>query len=158
MPPVPLLQEGSLLPLIQLSITPVILISGLGGLIIALTNRFGRIVDRTRVLAGLVRSAVGDDRHHLEQQLVILYRRAKLVRMSVTLAGSSMLVSGLLILVIFISALAGLHIPAVILGFFGLSVLLLVGALVAFNRDIYLSLNALGIEVNRAISTKRPAD
>jgi hypothetical protein len=102
---------------------------------------------------------VGDDRHYLEQQLVILYRRAKLVRMAVTLAGSSMLVSGLLILVIFVSALVGLHIPAVILGFFALSVLLLVASLVAFNRDIFLSLNALGIEVNRAIGgTKRPAD
>jgi hypothetical protein len=38
-------------PVIQLAITPVILIAGMGALMITLTNRMARIVDRTRILA-----------------------------------------------------------------------------------------------------------
>ena len=57
------LTSGTLLPIIQLSITPVILISGEGALMLTLTGRMGRIVDRTRSLAGQVRqlAAAGDD-------------------------------------------------------------------------------------------------
>ena len=47
---------SSLLPIIQLAITPVILISGMGALMITLTNRMARIVDRTRVVAELSRA------------------------------------------------------------------------------------------------------
>jgi hypothetical protein len=50
------LTSETLLPIIQLSITPVILISGEGALMLTLTNRMGRIVDRTRSLAGQVRA------------------------------------------------------------------------------------------------------
>jgi hypothetical protein len=44
--------SDSLLPMIQLAITPVILIAGVGSLLLSMTNRLGRIVDRTRILAG----------------------------------------------------------------------------------------------------------
>ena len=40
-----------LVPILQLAIGPVILISGVGMLLLTFTNRFGRVVDRTRGLA-----------------------------------------------------------------------------------------------------------
>src|SRR3954471_10122658 len=98
---------------IQLAITPVILLSGVGALMITLTNRLGRVVDRTRGLAGqlrqfaskMVRSsdgtptdpAVAADRANLENQLEILWYRARLLRLSVTFAGFSMLLSCVLV-------------------------------------------------------------
>ena len=36
----------NLLPTIQLAITPVILITGIGSLLLTMTNRMGRVVDR----------------------------------------------------------------------------------------------------------------
>ncbi|MEO0055776.1 MAG: hypothetical protein RLZZ50_1723, partial [Verrucomicrobiota bacterium] len=51
------LASHALLPLIQSAITPVILITGLGSLLLTMTNRLGRIVDRTRILAGQARLA-----------------------------------------------------------------------------------------------------
>ena len=77
----------SFLPLIQLAITPVILLSGVGALMLTLTNRMARIVDRTRSLAGQVQSAAGEERPHLVTQLEILWHRAGLIRLAVTLAG-----------------------------------------------------------------------
>jgi len=141
----------SLLPTIQLSITPVILITGLGSLLLTMTNRMGRVVDRTRILAGQARAAVGKERDHIEGQLRILYRRAKIVRLAVTLGAASMFCSGLLVVAIFGNAVLGANIASGILGLFVMSILLLLGALGAFLRDIFLSLNALGLEVERAL-------
>jgi hypothetical protein len=141
----------SLLPTIQLSITPVILITGLGSLLLTMTNRMGRVVDRTRILAGQAQAAAGRERVHIEGQLKIMYRRAKIVRLAVTLGAASMFCSGLLVVAIFGNAVFGTNIAAGILGLFVMSILLLLGALGAFLRDIFLSLNALGLEVERAL-------
>ena len=45
-----------LIPLLQTAIGPVILISGVGLLLLSMTNRFGRIIDRSRILAHEMRS------------------------------------------------------------------------------------------------------
>jgi hypothetical protein len=145
-----LLPAGSLLSITQLAITPVILISGEGALMITLTNRMARIVDRTRILAGQVRQASGDERQHLHSQLGIMWRRARLVRMAVTFAGGSMLVACCLVIAIFAGATLSRELDLVMVGLFVTSVLLLIAALVAFLRDIFVSLQALGMEVARA--------
>lgn len=143
--------QDSILPLIQLSITPVILISGLGALVISMTNRMGRIVDRTRLLAGLAREAKESDRGHLVAQLKVMFRRAKLMRLAMTLIVSSMFVSGLLIMLIFLSALTELHLEAGILAVFLVSVVLMLGGLAAFVADLWVSLVALDSDVRRAL-------
>lgn len=138
--------------MIQLAITPVILITGLGSLLLTMTNRMGRIVDRTRALAGQARTATAvGERAHFESQLRILYRRAKIIRLAVTLVASSMFFSGLLVVMIFLAALLAISLTAPILGVFVVSVLLLLASLAAFLRDIFLSLKALGVEVERAL-------
>jgi hypothetical protein len=142
--------NSAFLPIIQLAITPVILISGVGMLMLTLTNRMARIVDRTRVLAGQVRLASGDERRHLETQLDIMWRRAQLVRMAVTFAGLGMLVACVLVIVLFAAALFDLDLTGVLKVLFTASILLLIAALGAFLRDIYVSLQALKLEVDRA--------
>ena len=99
----------SLLPIIQASTTPVILISGLGLLLLTMTNRMGRIIDRTRVYASQLRHAEATERQQLEIQLELTWRRAKIVRLSLTFATSSMLASAALVTFlrdIFVSLLA----------------------------------------------------
>ena len=144
--------SNSLLPMIQLAITPVILITGLGSLLLTMTNRMGRIVDRTRILAGQARAATASEQPHIETQLRIMFRRAKIIRLAVTLVASSMFFSGLLVVMIFLAALLEASLAGAILGVFVVSVLLLLGSLAAFLRDIFLSLNALGLEVERALN------
>ena len=141
---------SSFLPVIQLSITPVILLSGVGALLITLTNRMGRIVDRTRILAGQLHGAEAGHRAHFESQLEIMWRRARLIRLAVTLAGSSMLLSCVLVVAIFFDATFHREFTFELVGVFITSVLLLIAALGAFLRDIYVSLHALGLEVERA--------
>lgn len=141
---------SSLLPIIQLAITPVILLSGMGALMLTLTNRMGRIVDRTRSLAEAMSRATGDEREHLEGQLEILWKRSLLIRRSVTANGLSMLVTCLLIIALGATALFQWHLEVLVLVLFTLSVLLLIASLVEFLRDIFTSLHALRLQVERA--------
>jgi len=150
------LRQEQLLPIIQLAITPVILITGLGSLLLTMTNRMARIVDRSRALAGQLRAAAPEERPHVEQQLRIMYRRASLIRMAVTFSALSMLCAGLLVALIFVGAMVGRSLaPGIALLFFA-SVGCLISALVAFLRDIFMSLWALRLEVERALPETRP--
>jgi hypothetical protein len=146
---------SSLLPIIQLAITPVILISGMGALMIVMTNRMGRIVDRTRQLAEAVPTAEGDERRHLGEQLDILWGRSLLIRRAVTATGLSMLFSCLLIVALFAAALFGWEMRAVVIVLFAASILALIWALVVFLRDIFVALHALHLQVERARASGR---
>ena len=76
-----------LIPILQVSIGPTILVSGVGLLLLSMTNRLGRIVDRTRQLAdGLPRTAL-EERDNVVAQLGILDRpgpRIRSTRLSAT--------------------------------------------------------------------------
>lgn len=144
----PLDDAGGLVQLIQLSISPVILISGVGMLLLTLTNRFGRVVDRARAVHGRIEGAVDPAQAALlQRELEILYRRSGIVRRAIQLAAASVLMTGLLILVLFVGAIAGRLPTLVPAGLFVTAVALLVGSIVVFLRDIRLSLEALDIEL-----------
>ena len=51
------LAHTELIPILQSAVGPVILISGVGLLLLSMTNRFGRVVDRARILAGSIAAA-----------------------------------------------------------------------------------------------------
>jgi hypothetical protein len=146
---------SSLLPIIQLAITPVILISGMGALMITLTNRMARIVDRTRELAEAIPDADPEERKHLEDQLNIMWDRSLMMRRAVTCNGLSMLLSCLLIVALFGAAMFDWNMKLVVLALFAASVMMLTASLVDFLRDIYVSLHALKLQVERA--RQRPA-
>lgn len=145
------LASDALLPMIQLAITPVILITGLGSLMLSMTNRFGRIVDRTRILAVQAQAASDASRPHIEAQLRILYRRAELVRRAVIFNTLGMFTSGTLVVVIFVSALANFGAGLAILALFMGAIAFLLAGLGYFLTDINLALKALGLEVNKAL-------
>jgi len=144
MPPPPL---HELIPVLQVAIGPVILISGVGLLLLTLTNRFGRTIDRSRQLMRDLRGAAGTDRQRLEGQIEILYRRARLIRLSILLAGISVLLASLLIIVLFLTALWKLEVGLLISLLFIACMVSFSGSLVAFIRDINVSLGALKLEL-----------
>ncbi len=138
-----------LVPSLQVAIGPVILVSGVGLLLLSMTNRLGRVIDRSRLLALELRSG-GADHHHARSQLEILARRARLIRQAITLAIVSALAAAMLIITLFVAAVFELEAVGVLVAalFIGCMVAL-IGALVAFLRDINLSLEALKLDVGR---------
>src|SRR3954468_22462709 len=75
-----------LIPILQVAIGPVILVSGVGLLLLSMTNRLGRCIDRSRLLAEALRKADAQDRSRFVSQLKVLSRRARLVRLAIILA------------------------------------------------------------------------
>ena len=94
-----------------------------------------------------LRELAGADRQRLEGQIEILYRRARLIRLSILLAGVSVLLASVLIIVLFLTALWKLEAGLLISLLFIVCMVALSGSLVAFIRDINLSLVALRLEL-----------
>ena len=138
---------SQLIPVLQVAIGPVIVISGVGLLLLTMTNRLGRAVDRSRQLGREMKSCSDADRAVLGLQVQILYCRARLIRLSIIMASLSVLLIAVLIILLFLSALLKLEVGATItLLFIGCMAALIV-SLGAFIRDIQLSLQALKLEL-----------
>lgn len=144
-----------LIPTLQVAVGPVILISGVGLLLLTMTNRFGRAVDRSRQLGREMRDAGQGQREQLRLQVEVLYRRAKLIRLSIILAALSVLLVSVLIIVLFVAALLQLEAGVILVLLFICCLASLIGSLAAFIRDIQLSLHALKLELDSE-QTRQP--
>ena len=141
---------SQLIPILQLAIGPVILISGVGLLLLTLTNRFGRVLDRARLLnrdrspGAAIASGGG-----VQGQIDILHRRAEILRGAVILGAITVLLVAVLILVLFVAALVQLEAGWIIVALFGVSQVSLIGSMLGFIRDMNLSLAAVRLELKR---------
>ena len=94
MPTTPL---NEIVPVLQVAIGPVILISGVGLLLLTMTSRLGRTIDRARLLKAELSKRTDEERAQALAQVAILYRRARVVRLSIILATLSALLASALI-------------------------------------------------------------
>ena len=138
---------GDLARVIQAAVVPVVLISGVGLLLLTMTNRLGRIVDRARALVRELPDAEDIGRLRIQAQLQILLRRARLVRLAVTLGSMSVLLVGALVAVLFVAAVMRTDLVAVAAMIFALCMVALIASMLAFLREIHLSLHALELEI-----------
>ena len=140
-----------LIPVLQTAIGPVILISGVGMLLLTMTNRLGRTIDRSRALIALRGESSDSRRLAVELQLGILWKRARLLRQAITLATVAALLASLLIIVLFMGTLVDLQISVVVVLLFAACLTSLIGSLLFFLRDINLSLRALTHELEQEV-------
>jgi hypothetical protein len=140
-----------LIPVLQVAIGPVILISGVGLLLLTLTNRFGRAVDRARVLVREMRTQSEEDQKRLAGQVEILYHRASLIRISIILAALSVLLAAVLIITLFLTALMRIESTLLIILIFISCMIALILSLAAFIREIQLSLQALKLDLESSV-------
>jgi hypothetical protein len=136
----------SLIPTLQLAIGPVILISGVGLLLLCMTNRIARVIDRARIVAAECH-VVGVDKVDIcYAKLGILSRRARVLRSSIALAALSVLLVAVIVIVLFCGALLRVEIAGLIIALFVGCMLSLIGSLVFFIWDVNLSLQALWLD------------
>jgi hypothetical protein len=143
----PYMRLIDLVPILQVAVGPVILISGVGLLLLSMTNRLGRVIDRSRLLAEASRKADAQDRSRLVSQLKVLSRRARLVRLAIILAALSVLLAAVLIIALFLAALLRWEIGILVVILFVGCMTSLIGSVIVFIGDINLSLSALSLEV-----------
>jgi len=134
---------SELIPLLQIAISPVILISGVGLLLLSMTNRIGRVIDRSRFLWQELGEEPSKDQKPIHAQLRILLHRAELIRLAIILASISVLLAAILIIVLFGTVLTGFEVAWLITLLFIGCLLALIGSLIVFIKDVNLSLSAL---------------
>lgn len=134
-------------PILQLAVGPVILISGIGLLLLSMTNRFGRTIDRARDLTSMRRSASGRA-EAIDAQIAVIVRRAELLRLAIILGSVSVLLAALLIIVLFITALLNIEAAWILALIFTGCLLAVIGSLLLFIQDLNLSLHALRAELS----------
>jgi hypothetical protein len=141
------LSVAQLIPVLQTAIGPTILISGVGLLLLTMTNRLARTIDRARATGRELADASEKDRSKGRKQLRVLWRRARLIRLSIALASTSALFAAILIIVLFLTALLQLENVWLISALFIICLANLIGSLAVFIHDINLALHALKLEL-----------
>jgi hypothetical protein len=141
------LSVAQLIPVLQTAIGPTILISGVGLLLLTMTNRLARTIDRTRAVARELADANEENRGKGREQLRVLWRRARMIRLSIALASMSALFAAILIIVLFLTALLQLESAWLICALFIVCLASLIWSLLVFIHDVNQGLAALKLEL-----------
>lgn len=138
---------AELIPVLQVAIGPVVLISGVGLLILSLTNRLGRVIDRGRSLAGELREAPKKRRQTAAEQLHILSRRARLLQRAILFSVLCVLFAAVLIITLFFTAAMHFEDAWLVGGLFVCALGSLVASLIAFLQELNQSLIAFHLDI-----------
>lgn len=151
----------SLAHVIQLSVAPVFLLTGLGAVLNVLASRLGRIVDRARKVAvalGEAQQAAADKGsteihdaqcRDLQADLDMLLRRARITQFAISLLVASSLLVALVVVTLFAAAYLNLNATIPVALLFATALLALVVGLLCFLREVHLAIGSLGIAPNR---------
>ncbi len=138
---------AQLIPTLQVAIGPVVLVSGIGLLILSMTNRLGRVIDRGRTLAREIAELPPEGQARVEAQLHILVRRAETLRRAITAASISVLLAALLVITLFLIAILRLEAAWLVSALFIGSLGALIFSLVVFLQDLNESLLAFKLDI-----------
>lgn len=133
---------GDIAHVIQLAIAPVFLLTAVGTMLVVLTNRLARAVDRRRVLMAALPKLDSAIAAIAQEELEFEHQRIRLVYVAITLAVMCALLICLLIALAFIDAFATMDLGKLIAALFVLAMLALIGSLTVFLREIFLAVNS----------------
>jgi hypothetical protein len=132
--------QYSIFDALNLAISPVIMISAYGMLLLSLTNRLGRAIDRARVLAR-------ESGASKQLQVEILAKRARRIRAAILAVSLAMFLAAVLVLVLFISVFAHIDLKVVVSVLFVASLGSLIFSLACLIADVSGSLKAMETEL-----------
>lgn len=142
----------SLKTFLQNGISPIVLISGIGLILLSLTNRLGRTIDRSRAIVSELEKGETKRRSLKIEELKILVKRSRILRGSIASIAFSILCSSLIIPVLVINALFQIELTLLGILLFLLSVMGIILSAILLFLDVTLTLKALDHEVKDYIS------
>jgi len=136
---------------LQACITPVAMISGVGLLLLTITNRLGRTIDRTRFLVNELDSVGVKRREQKVNEITVLYKRSRFLRNSIGCLMISVISSCAIIPLLFIMSFVTIDLRVIGYTLFLVSIISLFVSSVYFFRDIVLNLHAIKLEASEFI-------
>jgi len=140
---------------IQLSVAPVFLLSGIGAILAVMTSRLGRIIDRARVLEDRLEHAEPERAATIEADLGTLTYRASLIGPAITLCTATALLVCTVIAVLFMSAFLRFDAALPVALLFIAAMLAFFLGLLWFLREIYVATSNLRI-ASRRVNPRLP--
>lgn len=143
------LPPESIAATIQAAVAPVFLLAGISGLLVVLTTRLGRIIDRARVVQGRIPHAHRDEqRELLHTEASALWRRIRIINWSIRLCVGGALMICLVVVMLFLAELVELHIDVIVAVLFAGAMLLVISGLLLLLKEVSISTNRMreGIE------------
>lgn len=137
----PTMPLGEIAHVIQLAIAPVFLLTAVGTLLMVLTNRLGRAVDRRRLLVARAPGLEEPVAAQATEELSYLDRRVRIIYVAIALAVFCALLICILIALAFVDAFLPLELGRIIAVFFVLAMFALIGTLGCFLREIFLAVS-----------------
>lgn len=133
--------------IIQATLTPVTLISGVGLLLLSMVNRYNHALDRVRQQLRELHTRSEAERQKITYSIEIIYARCRLIRRAILCVAISVVASGAIVLQTAVEALFGFQAFAIKALLLVISIGLVVVAAILFVIEITYSLRALEVEM-----------
>ena len=136
---------GTVAHIIQLSVAPVFLLTGVGTILNVMTNRLGRIIDRARSQEAKLETCPPEHTAEIHAHLAILSLRAKLIGRAITFCTATALLVCTVIAILFVGDFLSLNTSLSVALLFIAAMVLLVLGLLWFLREIFVATARLRI-------------
>jgi hypothetical protein len=130
------------------AVTPLVLISGVGLILLSLVNRYNHAIDRTRQLHN---TTTENTELYIRRQKQVsqMYRRCIILKRSIGFLVSSVACSGIIILMSVVQLMTKLSFDYLKTALLFIGITALVWSILLFFIDIRLSMKALDIELGK---------
>jgi hypothetical protein len=128
---------------IELAVAPVFLLSAIGALLVVLTNRLARIIDRARVLESQLPPAEHAVPARLEGELATLSQRAMLIHRSITLSICTAVLVCSVIVALFMGAFVEIDVSVMVALLFIGAMFAFLGGLLTLMRELFVATASL---------------
>jgi hypothetical protein len=142
---------------VQQAVTPVFLLTAIGGMLNVMAHRLSRVVDRARHLEASVGSYAAERRRLAIDDLSVLARRMAAANWAIALCTMAALLVCLVVALLFIEQLIGGTLDEVVAWLFIASTMLLTGGLMLFLWEVQLALRSVRVRAADLLSERRPA-
>ncbi len=143
---------------VQQAVTPVFLLTAIGGLLNVMAHRLSRVVDRARHLETNVSSFSGERRRIAVDDLAVLAKRMASANWAIALCTLAALLVCLVVMLLFVEQLLKSPLDQTIAWLFITSTLLLTGGLVLFLWEIQLALRSVRVRAVSLLTERRPVE
>lgn len=129
---------------IEISVAPVFLLAGISGLLMVLTNRLGRTIDRSRSLQALIgKQLLPEHKAAIDNEMTSLLKRGRFISLSIGLATASALLVCLVIIMLFLGSLTSINVSQIVASLFIICMVVLSAALSCFLSEVFIASRTL---------------
>jgi len=133
--------------IIQLALTPIFLLSGIGALLNVFATRLSRVSDRVDQIAKEIEGAEPEQVAILALQLASLRRRSWALDIAVVLAAVGAAATCASVLTLLVGALRDETVASILFATFGFAVVCTIGAILAYTAEMLMTGSGLRAEV-----------